>query len=158
MSVYNVRFFRYAPVRFATGFTPLDICFLFSLCCLKGLSNGVNSFWKQSFTTVNSLVFKTSHASNLNIIVQTRLYGQTLFILVLCKAEVYHLLALFLILYCTVLLYWKRDKFIHFVVHYYFGLKPWITLFYFIHDLKSVAINIVQFEPFRSIIFIKRVP
>jgi len=50
-------------------------------------------------------------------------------------------------------LYWKRDKFIHFVVHYYFGLKSWITLFYFIHDLQSVAINIVQFYPFRSIVY-----
>ena len=50
------------------------------------------------------------------------------------------------------ILYWKRDKFIHFIVHYYyFGLKPWITLFYFIHDLKVVAIHIVQFYPFRSI-------
>ena len=52
------------------------------------------------------------------------------------------------------ILYWKRDKFIHFIVHYYyFGLKPWIALFYFIHDLKVVAIHIVQFYPFRSIVY-----
>jgi len=29
-------------MRAIAGFTPLDICFLFSLYCLKGLSNGVN--------------------------------------------------------------------------------------------------------------------